>query len=279
MAIDGRAAGWEALRWAAVEASARGCRLRIVHVFRWPPFARDAYGYVLVHEWYPDAYEAAQALLDAAKDRALQISPTLQVTTQLEAGPVVANVLRSRDREALLVIGRHPPVGRLTPAPWSVSWQLARRSAAPVVMVGAIRESSAAAPSAGRVVVVLDDLEGAFDAVTFALSTARRWGVGLTALVAGATEAAKAVRDWSKACPDVHLRERVVAGRDRLALAEESRGAALVVVGGHRHGRLHSAFVGSVDGEVTREAAGPIAFVRADPHRSVPRHSALRGPT
>lgn len=275
VAIDGDAPGWEALCWAALEASARRCPLRIVHIFKWPPFTWDAFGYVHINQWCPDAYDAAQGVLDAARDRALQISPELRITTQMEAGSVVTNVLRAQMSDAMLVIGRRRPVGQLRPTPWSVSWQLARRSKTPVVLVAASLDT-APAPSAGPVVVVVEDLEGAFDAVAFALATATRWGVGVTALATRQSQsnshAEASWGRWSVAFPDVHVR-RLVTGSLRKALNEESRGASLVVAGGHHRGLIHSAFIGSLDGEVVREADGPIAFVRSQARRPAPRLS------
>ncbi len=279
--IDGRPPGWEALRWATLEASAQGCPLRIMHVFNWPTFAWDACGYVVVNQWATDDHDAARILVEEGEDRAFQISTTLRVTTEVEAGSVANHFLQARQPGDLLVIGRRSPVGWLRPTPWSVSWQVARRSTTPVVLVRTPGRMSAIAPSTGKIVVVVDDLDGAFEAVIFALRTASRRRVGLTAILADTslTDAAGTVQRWSRAFPDVAtslVRRPLVAGRLCLPLAEDLQGAALVVVGGYRRGRIHSALVASLDGEVVRETEGPIAFVRSHAHRSQSRPSPIR---
>jgi nucleotide-binding universal stress UspA family protein len=281
VAIDGRAAGWAALGWAALEASARACPLRIVQVFKWPSFALDAYGQVQVREWDPAAFDAALALLDDATERARQTSPDLHITTQLEAGSVVSTLLSVGGSESLLVVGRSRPLGWLRPAPWSVSWQIARRSATAVVLVGVSGGRSAAA-SPGGIVVAVEDADAALDAVPFALATARRWGSSVTALVPPRTKnllgdnVDTLLRSSSKAFPEVHIRERVVAGPFGPTMAEASLGAALVVLGVQRRGRFDSAFGGSVAGELVREIDGPLAFVRArtGQSRSTPESAA-----
>jgi len=44
VAVDGYPHGWDALEWAAAEAAARACALRIVHVINWSPLTSDAFG-------------------------------------------------------------------------------------------------------------------------------------------------------------------------------------------------------------------------------------------
>jgi nucleotide-binding universal stress UspA family protein len=274
VAVDGRAPGWSALRWAALEASARACPLRIVHVFGWPPFNQDDCGSVLVSQGPDDAYRAARALLEDAERRARQLCPTVSVAGQVEAGSVVPSVLRAAERDTgLLVIGRRRPTGRLRPTPWAAGWRLARRSAPPVVLVDVARNPFGSGPSAGRVVVAVEGLDGAFGAMVFAVATARRWGVGLTTFVADAahrSDVEEAVRDWSDAFTDVEVRHGSAAGGSSPSVAEVSRGAALVVVGSNRRGGLHRALLGSLDGEAARQVDGPVVFVRGPAHRSEP---------
>src|SRR5687767_4134025 len=80
--VDGSAQSLRAVDWAAREAAARHCRLRIVHAFLWPlyrvPLGPPANG-------PPDGglQATAERILSAAADRAHQLAPGLQISTEL----------------------------------------------------------------------------------------------------------------------------------------------------------------------------------------------------
>ena len=56
VAVDGHRHSWDALEWAAAEAAARQCSLRILHAFHWSPTAVDLGG-MSVNAWDAGAEE------------------------------------------------------------------------------------------------------------------------------------------------------------------------------------------------------------------------------
>jgi hypothetical protein len=76
-----------ALDWAAAEASARRCRLHVVHAetLRW---AVDPWGFVPVADFW--SYRvAAEHMLRAAVSRARSVAPDIDVSAELGFGPTV----------------------------------------------------------------------------------------------------------------------------------------------------------------------------------------------
>ena len=77
----------QALDWAAAEASARRCRLHVVHAetLRW---AVDPWGFVPVADFW--SYRvAAEHMLRAAVSRARLVAPDIDVSAELGFGPTV----------------------------------------------------------------------------------------------------------------------------------------------------------------------------------------------
>jgi nucleotide-binding universal stress UspA family protein len=276
--VDGRARGWDALEWAAAEAAARQCTLRVVHVINWPSITADCLGGVSAAQWDAGAQHAAELALSEAARRARTIAPALRVTTHLQAGATAAAIVQERDRDALIVVGRGRETGRLRSLTRPVSWQVALHASCPVVVVGLSGEASRG-PSAGRVVVGVGGTADPAAALGLAFRAARRRSVGLTVLHArGSRDSAgleelgagnglgdpadAALRMGRDLFPDVTVRMRHVAGPAGPALVAESAAAALVVLGSRARGRQHRARSGSPVRDVLRAARGPIAIAR-----------------
>jgi hypothetical protein len=77
-----------ALEWAAAEASARECELRIVNVFNRSPSAVDVYGAVPMVIGNAAARGNAAAIVNQAADRARTIDSRLRITTHVREGSI-----------------------------------------------------------------------------------------------------------------------------------------------------------------------------------------------
>jgi nucleotide-binding universal stress UspA family protein len=288
VAVSGQSGDWDALEWAAAEAAARQCSLRILHAFSWPG-TWDGAGAVCMSQRDPEVRGSAALVLEEAASRARTVAPGLQVTTHLREGPTVAAVLREGRRDELIVVGRGRHDGRHAAFAGSVAWQVAQRADCPVVVIRLV----AAQPrgtSAGRVLVGIDEAATSRAAVDFAFRAAERRGVGLTALHvvravgpdavaarAGAAAAKSfrwksiddAIRPYRDAFPSVEVQQRLVATPTGPALAAESVAAALLVLGGSPHGRLRRTLCGSVGRTVMCSAHSSVAIVRTLPASSL----------
>jgi nucleotide-binding universal stress UspA family protein len=281
VAVDGRPHRWDALEWAAAEAAARQCLLRIVHVISWAPLTWDAFGGVYANERDAGVYEDGQHVVNEAADLARAVAPDLRITTHMREGGTASALLREGSGDALIVIGRERTARRFSITE-SVSAQVARRSRSAVAIIE-LREESLCGPSAGRVVVGLDHARESSAVLAFACRAALRRGVGVTALHALAPtdrpgrrpavdccvedtrsdfrDVAEAVRRCRGAFPGVEVRQRLVAGPAGPALIAESAGAALVVLGSGGRGRLWHALFGSTGRSVLQSARAPVVVV------------------
>jgi hypothetical protein len=78
--VDGIGTADDALDWAAAEAAARGCRLRIVHAFR-PPLLVDPYGVVpAIGDDLRLLWAGVEQVLAYAVARVRSVAPDLPVT-------------------------------------------------------------------------------------------------------------------------------------------------------------------------------------------------------
>lgn len=242
-----------AIHWAASEAAARHCALRVVHVFT-PALTPDAFGYVPSGPAIPALQEAAQRVLDVAVERARDIAPELAVTGHLQAGETAVGILRQLDDDALVVLDRSAARRRWTSLVFGSLWHgLVRNTRVPVVLVGTLAPRGG--PSAGRVVVALEAGGPSRAVLTFAYAAARRRHLGVTLLrVAGSADSPRAQAmhpvEATASREELHRLAHAVAATtpdldavvdldDALsprALADRAAGAALLVVGVSRRG-------------------------------------------
>ncbi|MEV0163368.1 universal stress protein [Nonomuraea fuscirosea] len=278
--VDGSPQSLSAVDWAAREAAARQYRLRIVHAFLWPlmnvPLGPPAMG-------PPDAglQQAADKLLSTAVDRARQVAPSLDISTDLPVcAPAAALIDASRDA-ALVVVGHRGLGGFTGLLVGSVGVQTAAHAACPVVVV---RDSSSGdaeqpGPAVGQVVVGVDGSDLSDLAVDFAFAHAARHGLGVVAVHSyqwrigsyyadhlsqwPARLLAEAIADYCEHYPDVPLQQKVVQGESADVLIAESAGAALTVVGSRGRGGFTGLLLGSTSQRVLHHASGTVAIVRA----------------
>jgi nucleotide-binding universal stress UspA family protein len=266
VAVDGSLTGWRALEWAAAEAAARGCALRIVHSVIWPCPIPDISGAFIVDQWDSGVEALGTRVLTEAAVRAHSVDPSLPITTHMHLGATADAVLREADKDALIVLSgscRSPSTVN------SVSRHVAHRAKCSIAVVQLSDEGSFRGPSVGRVVVTIDRKGDPSAVISFAFRAAHRRGVGVTAIFAGLrwrsvrndAQVTDALRKCAAAYPDVDVRQRVAAAPPGPAIVAESAGAALVVVGARARRRLRRALFESED-SVLHSAHSPVAIVK-----------------
>jgi nucleotide-binding universal stress UspA family protein len=271
----------QAQDWAAAEASARGCRLHVVHAERLR-LVVDPSGLVPVADiWTPRA--AAEHVLRTAVRRARSVAPDIAVSAEVELGPTVPSLLAQSRGARLLVLGSHgPPSRRRRPGALSVGDRLADRALCPVAIVRLLRTD----PHVGsppRVVVGMDGHGSCAAVLDMAFRAAAQRGVPLTAVhawtpdvpadheavcnsvAASETRAAeffdRVLAPWRSRFADVPVVPRLLIGDPAAALIRESAGAALVVVGSHARGAVRRSLFGSASRRVAQLARCPVVVV------------------
>jgi nucleotide-binding universal stress UspA family protein len=222
----------------------------------------------------------AEAVVSAAVHHARRVAPSLRISGSLFPGrPIAALIDQARGTEGALVVLGHTRLSRNRLAARHervLARRLNRRTSASIAVIG-LTAAGAVGPSAGRVVVGVDDRGGPAEALGYAFRAARRRGTGLTVVHAagpvGHGELEDTVCSWQTAYPEVDVRWHVAPGPvDSLVLAE-SAGAALTVLGRVRHGLISQALSGSSTYTILRLARGPVvlaagrAGLRSTPHR------------
>ncbi|QJW35154.1 universal stress protein [Cellulosimicrobium protaetiae] len=269
VALDGDPAGRPALEWAAAEAAVRGSALHVRRSVPSPLLAVSPWVWAHHSPWlWTYQPEVAEAALTAGRDEltaavraAHEVVPALDVFTDLVAGAAPASGLE-RDGAALVVVGR-PRRSRRQPATVREALRPRRsRPRLPVVVVDlAVRGVDG--PSVGRVVVALGARDDPAPVLETAYRAAARRGVGLTLLHAWGRGIVPDVVDevlgpYQDVFPEVGVLARPVTSVAR-ALAEESRGAALVVVAAP--GRPTDVVGRIVSRRVVRAVACPVVLV------------------
>jgi nucleotide-binding universal stress UspA family protein len=285
VAVNGRESGWQALDWAAAECAARRSPLCIVHVINNTLLMLDPLGGG-AYAWLADAPDSGARVLDEATRRARLVTPNVVISTRLETGFIAAGIRRASRAHALTVIGR----GRsMRLGVRSAGWRIAWRAHGPVAIVE-LDDERRSGPSAGRVVLGIDEAAGPPAAVAYAFRAASRRGVGLTVIHACALRTRirrrkhsarflddmrrlvaidEAVQAYGHAFPNVDVRRRFVTGPAGAALVAESDGAALLVIGEHSPRRLDSRLT-AVARTALRCARSPVAIIRTpEPARLV----------
>jgi nucleotide-binding universal stress UspA family protein len=277
-AVSGGQAGWEALEWAAAESAACKSALRIVHVVAAAtPLFDPAVGMVV--EWHESVQsQRAASVLQEAVQRARLVAPDIPISTHLESGAVAASIRNAARHDSLIVVGRGHP-RRLGVSP--LSWRVAR-SAPTTVAVVELQSARTRGPSGGRVVLAIDAKGGPPTAVEYAFEAAARRGTGLTVLDGWehcvepvCSSAIDVIHLDSQTCPhedsllsfrsthpQVDVRHRHVVRSAGAALVEESRAAALLVIGARRQCRIHQALFGSLPHNAFRCALSPVVITR-----------------
>jgi nucleotide-binding universal stress UspA family protein len=230
--------GWDALEWAAAEAWARQCPLRIVHVVSWRPLSLYSCG-ALATDAAAHGLAAGAALLEEAQCRAARVAPGLSIATVLEIGDPASAIRCIGAADALIVLGREHRRHRRLPWIRSTAARVARRAPGPVAIIDLHAEMDE--PPAARVVALVDGGAADSPVLDLAFRAARRRGLGVTvarasdAAAAGHPSRRKSVEPALAECRarfrGVHVTEEVLPHPLAPALLNQARGAALVAVG------------------------------------------------
>jgi len=227
--------GWDALEWAASEASARSCPLRIVHVVSWLPLSLYALG-PLTTDAIAVGLAAGAVLLEDAQSRATRVAPGLSITTILEIGDPASAILSIGGEDTLIVLGRRHRRHRL---PWvrSTVERVARRADGSVAVIGL--RAAADGTAAARVVALVDGRAADSPVLDVAFGAASRRGLGV--IVARASDAAghpvrqKKVDRTLAECRGrfrgLRIADEILPHPLTPALLAQGRGAALLAVG------------------------------------------------
>jgi nucleotide-binding universal stress UspA family protein len=296
--VDGSLRSMYAADWATREAVARRCPLHIVHAFLWPllnvPIGPPDGG-------PPDAglRNAGERILAAAADRARQVGPALEISTDLPVCSPAAALVEASHGARLVAVGHRGLGGFTGLLVGSVGVQTAAHADCPVV----VRSSDAAEPASavGPVVVEVDGSPLSGLAIDFAFSHAALHGLGVVALhvhqrpeftvpadqpLPGPDGEDRrdyetrlltdALAGYNEKYPEVPVRRKIVMGRPSGVLVAQSAVAALTVVGSRGRGGFPGLLLGSTSQTVLQHAAGPVAVVRARSARGRD-HATARG--
>ncbi|RIV37441.1 universal stress protein [Micromonospora radicis] len=279
--VDGSDSARAAVRLAATEAARWHRPLRVVHAFVWPT----------LHSPVTPATDGppgrglrgqAEQLVTAAVDEATAAAPGLRVTGEIVDGQPAAVLLDAAHTAALVVLGDRGLGGFAALVVGSVAVTVAAHADCPVLVARGTAQPD------GPVVVGVDGSELSRRAVEFAVRTAARRGATVLAahayrhpvstgpgdiqplvydeaqLSADEERAlAESVAGLAERYPEVPIIQESVRGRAPKVLAEFSRRAQLLVVGGQGRGELTGLLLGSVSRSMLHHSSCPVAVVRA----------------
>lgn len=284
--LDGSPTSFEAVRWAAAEASYRNARLRVVHAdvselgyvpetlstSRREPYSQSPRRQV--EEW-----------LTMASEIAGEASGQLSVDTEIRSSSARTALIEESSTAALVVVGSRGLGAFSSLVLGSVAIALCQHGHCPVAV---IREPDAAAEADQRPVVVGVDgsragelaLRWGFEtasARSATLSVVHAWHdlvVGELWTTAQADEVWESVRadeqrllsemlaGWRSDYPDVPVQEHISYGKPTKVLLEQAQRARLMVVGARGRGGLAGLLLGSTSQTLLHHAPCPVIVAR-----------------
>ncbi|MEU4689950.1 universal stress protein [Actinoplanes sp. NPDC023714] len=222
--VDDSAISCVALDHAAIEADLHGWGIRLVTVRR------------------TGAGDAGAELLERLTDRVHASAPQVVVSSRLATGAHPAQILLAQAADADLVVVGHRHGATVSAIGRSVADRVGRAHPGPVLVVR--MPGWPAGPEFGSrpLVAAVDGSTPSQAAVDFALAEARVRGCDVTLLHIVGDRMDLARRLESR--DGVPVRHRILSGDPVNALIEESKRAAAVVVGRHRHSMISGSLLG-----------------------------------
>ncbi|MGW0504892.1 universal stress protein [Micromonospora sp. NPDC003241] len=279
--VDGSAPSRAAIRLAATEAARQDLPLRVRHAFIWP-LLRTPVNAVTDDRPGTGLREQAEQVVADAVDEAAAVAPGLRVTGEIVDGEAAAALLDAAPTAAMIVLGHQGLGGLGALVVGSVTVKVAASAGCPVLV------TRSAEPADGPVVVGVDGTETSRYAIEFAVRTAALRGASVVAIHAyrhpvstGPGDMQPLVYDESELradedrllaeslaglaqrYPEVSVTRESVRGRAPTVLADASRRAQLLVVGGAGHGPVGGLLRGSVSQAALRHSHCPVAVVPA----------------
>lgn len=281
--VDGSPSSIAAAEYAAGLAERRQAPLVLVHAYQ-----QVRYSWDLADMPWPDEASDEQVRaeieteLTGLAQRLRAEHPRVPRVETRQVHATAAGVLIGQSNEAqVTVVGSRGAGGFAELLIGSVSWQVASHGRGPVVVVRPPIADHAVAPGPeqppsrrprlGPVLVAYDGSPGAEPALEFAVTEALQRGVRLlvTNVYTGSLDfvrqmLADAAKPYAAMHPELEVElftiESDHAGH---ALVEESREAALTVVGSRGRGGFAGLVLGSVGRTLVHHAHGPVAVVHA----------------
>ncbi|MEE1786574.1 universal stress protein [Streptomyces sp. SP17BM10] len=276
--FDGSPESLAATEWAAREAQRRRAPLTVLQA--WPGPHRDVVG-------RDESFRQAQERLAAREAQLIDTAPGVPVTASTVSGDPVEALEEAGRTAALLALGSRglgTIRGYLT---GSVSQEVLRRAACPVVLVRAREGQSGGREPDGPVVVGLDLAHPADDVLAFAFEAAAVRAAPLRVVhvwsppagseymsygAIGGLEGeissvewnglAKAMEAWRARHPEVAVTADLVRGKAAVELVDAAAAARLLVVGRRaRHLPLRHHHLGAVAHAVVHHVHCPVAVV------------------
>ena len=283
--VDGSEQALTAAQWALDVAARRHLPLEVIHSWS-VPLPPVGLGPTPVNLNDESLRAAAQRVVDDAVSTLQATAPDVSLTGTLYPGTPTAALLEAAERSKMVVLGSSG-LDRVTEfILGSVTQQVVAHATCPVAVIPS-QEADDPGIEAGRVVVGIDGSELSVDATHMAFEEASLRRCGLTLLhvwnapgyeTAGVVvpdtfnleEAhsdelramAETVAGLAEKYPDVHVEQRLRQGRPAKALADATRGAALVVVGSRGHGGFASLMLGSTSRALLHHAYCPVLVVK-----------------
>lgn len=283
--VDGSDTSLAAVRLAVQVAAERRLPLRVVHAFVWP-LLRVPLGPAPGAP--PDAGLRADAerLVKEAVKYAAGLDASLEVTGAVLTGGVPGVLVAETRHASLLVLGDRGLGAFAGLLIGSVAVTVAAHAHCPVLIARGTPEPD------GPVVVGVDGSPNSALAVAFAAEQAALRGAELVAVRTYTSPVssesgdmlplvrddeplradeerllAEATAGLAESHPDLRVTRRVIRGRARSVLIEQSREAQLVVVGARGRGGFTGLLLGSVSQALLHHAACPLAIVRPTEER------------
>ncbi|MEZ5374580.1 MAG: universal stress protein [Microthrixaceae bacterium] len=280
--VDPAAIGMAPLFQAMEEANLRGCRLRVVSVWSYPPLSTEERLLTTASALEAEAIDRVGAAVAQLRDGDDSRRSTVEV--DVVEGPPAKVLISEASGGALLVVGRRDRSRLRHLLLGSVADQCVRHCPEPVMVVPS--EWDPSQHQSGDIVVGMDFSEMSRAALEWALEEARLRGVSVR-VVHCWEEPMIFGGDLMMELPDAALLERsarerldglvasldppdgvtvsaeTVRGRPGPALTEAAEGAALTVIGTRGLGGFSGLLLGSVARRVTHLAAGPVVVIRS----------------
>jgi nucleotide-binding universal stress UspA family protein len=275
---DGSAHSLAAVEWAAAEAARHDLPLRIVCAIpQWVYDWRASHRYGLADDWR----RHYKAFLGHAEDKAREIAPTLDVSSETVPGQAASALLKAAEQAAMIVVAGRG-IGELSGLVLgSTVTQVVSHASCPVAVVGSPE------PAVHREVVVgVDGSQVSRRAIDFAFQEASLRKARLRAVHAWTGPVADQPGDMlpliydmdviegderrvlaeclagrAERYPDVEVIEDTVRARPVRALAGASARADLLVVGGRGRGGFAGLLLGSVSQAMLVRSHCPLVII------------------
>ncbi|ACC41896.1 MULTISPECIES: universal stress protein [Mycobacterium ulcerans group] len=284
--VDGSAASYAAVSWAARDATLRHVPLTLVHMVNqavpmWPEMPMMT----SMSAWQEE--DGRQVLEQAGKiaQEVTQQGRDTQIKSELRWSAPVPTFVELSQEADLVVVGSHGRGAVARGLLGSVSSGVVHRAHCPVAV---IRDEDPEAPQPedrdrAPVVVGIDGSSASELATAIAFDEASRRGVELKAVhawsdlevvdlpgldwstVKGEAEETLAERlaGWQERYPDVTVDRVVVCDRPARQLIDQAQTAQLVVLGSHGRGGFTSMLVGSTSNAVLHAVHTPVIVARS----------------